>query len=44
MRNNRLWLETRLGRSAEKVYPTKNLYMSCLISFLKVYHYCDGFV
>lgn len=26
MRNNRLWLETRLGRSAEKVYPTKNLY------------------
>lgn len=26
MKNNRLWLESKIGPAAEKVYPTKNLY------------------
>ena len=26
MKNNRLWLESKIGSAAEKVYPTKNLY------------------
>ena len=26
MKNNRLWIESKIGPAAEKVYPTKNLY------------------
>lgn len=26
MKNNRLWIESKIGSAAEKVYPTKNLY------------------
>ena len=26
MKNNRLWLESKIGPAAEEVYPTKNLY------------------